>query len=1187
MQCPRCAFDNPAGTKFCGRCGTKLGAPCPSCGTLNPEGFAFCGTCGTSLAAAPPSSAQPTEERKVVTILFADVTGSTPMAERLDPEQMRAIMARFFQTMAEVIGRFEGTVEKFIGDEVMAVFGLPAAHEDDPERAVRAALAMRERLEDLNREPQASRGVMLQMRVGINTGEVVANPQATEKGEFMVTGDAVNVAARLRGAAEPGMAIVGERTYWNTVRLAEYVPLSPLVLKGKSLPVAAWQLMRMLPDIARRGPAGLHAPMIGREEEFSLVQGLLQRVIRERRPYLITIAGAPGVGKTRLLEEVQASLPPSVTVRQGRSLPYGSTSLWAIGEIIRADCGILRSDPPAAVTQKLEQRIADLLGEGTGEARQITTQLARILAVRRLETDAGEEGSREDLFWALRRHFERLAGQAPLILAFEDLHWGDTELLDLIEYLAQWAAAGAPLLIVCLTRPELLEVRPNWGGGKRNYTSLFLEPLTAEDTERLLRELLRADTLPGAVASAVGVAEGNPYFVEEILRMLIDTGALQRLDGQWEVAGTLNLTVPDTIQGVVTARLDRLGREEKSILQEASILGTRFWMSGLAHVTGTSEPALASVLTALQAKDFLVERERSQLEGQREFTFKNLIIRDVAYAMLPKSKRSEKHRAYGIWAEQTYGERAEEFADLLAFHWGQAAGLAREIGLPEQLKEVAPKAMQYGLMAGRKAARVYANDQAITHFLTARALAEELGADAERIAAIEGLADVHALQAQWEEASRLYQEALTYHQQKGDAVRQARMQSRIGSTFSGVFDFRQALPHIQSAIETLEAQKEEHELAGIYNQMARAQAYLGNFQEAERFAREGLRLAEQSKMPTQVAEARLFLGWIDVMLGRPEAVTNYPKYVEEVERLNDPARTVVAYHGKAVLYRQRGEYAQARKAAEEALVLARETNNRPRVAHSHYLLANVHFLAGDWAAATGSVQKYLEVAEDVPTWIEHAKSLLAFMEGGMMSAQVSAAKAVTNAEQRREVTSLGWAVDWCAFLYLRSNRLEDARRLLAERLAQLVPMKIIWPAYLYPLAAEAALALGDTAGAAEHCRQAEALAWMDIKPAQGRLLKARGLVHAAQRSWGEAISLIQEAVDLYRKMGQPYDLALCLEALADVYVRRGGEGDEAAAKEALQEAVGIYQRLGADFEVRRIEQASGSGQGPGTGRASS
>jgi len=1111
------------------------------------------------------------EERKVVTVLFADVSGSTAMAERLDPEQMRAIMTQFFQSMAEVVVRFEGTVEKFVGDEVMAVFGLPTAHEDDPERAVRAALAMRERLEELNRD-LAPRGVTLQMRIGINTGEVVASAQAAERGEFMVTGDAVNVAARLRGAAEPGMVLVGERTYTNTVALAEYRPLAPLALKGKALPVAAWELLRVLPEAARRGLSGLRASLIGREEELALLQGVIQRVLRERRPYLVTLLGAPGVGKTRLLEEMLLALPAAVTVRQGRSLPYGSTALWAVAEIIRADCGILRSDSLESMTGKLEARIDELWGgeRESGEARQIAVHLARVLNIPGLASDLAPESSREDLFWALRRYVEQVAAHGPLLLVFEDLHWGDVELLDLIEYLAQWTS-GVPLLILCLTRPELLEVRPAWGGGKRNYTALFLEPLSAESTRRLLQELLRLEEVPDAVAATVAVAEGNPYFVEEILRMLIDTGALQRRDGRWEASGVLTATVPDTIQGVVTARLDRLSREEKTVLQEAAILGTRFWMGGLAHVTGEREPALLPVLVALQGKDFLVEHARSQLEGQREFAFKNLIIRDVAYAMLPKGKRLEKHQRFGGWLEQTYGEGAEQFADLLAHHWGQAARLAQEIGLPEQWRDIAPKALRYALLAGRRAARVYANEQAVTHFESARQLAERLGTDPERIAALEGLADVYALQAKWEEASRLYQEALTYHQQKGDAVRQARMQSRIGSTFaSGVFDFRQAVRHVQSAMEVLEGRREPRELAALNIQMARIQSFMGDFARADAYVRAGLALAEEHGLAAQVAEGRLYLAWNDVAMGRPEALETYPAAVAELERIGDPSRLVMGMYGLNVLYTGRGEYGQARRPLERALALASEMGHRTRICLSYMALGRLHLLTGDWTAARQALESYMRWSAEIPSWVKIVRSELAFLDGNLEAALQWSLEAVEDAEQRRELLEHGRVVDWCAFLYLRVGRAREAFDLISKALEQHATMKTFWPPYLHPLAAEAAVGLGDLQVAEAHCAQAEALSWMKLQPAQARLLQARGLVGAARGLWNEAISLLRQAVDLYRKIGQPYDQALALEALANVYRRRGEGGDESQAANALAEAAAIYRRLGAEFELRRM-----------------
>ncbi len=1178
MRCPQCGFDNPAKAKFCGQCGANLGTACPSCGTLNPDGFAFCVACGTSLTAIAPPTPPPavSEERKVVTVLFADLIGSTTITERLDPEQMRAIMTRFFEAMTQVIGRFEGTVEKFIGDEVMAVFGLPTAHEDDPERAVRASLAMRTRLQDLNAELEASRGITLQMRIGINTGEVVANPQAATKGEFMVTGDAVNVAARLRSAADPGMIIVGDRTYWDSVRVAEYQPRPPLALKGKTLPVKAWELTGVRREQMPRG-IGISAPMIGRDGEFGLLQSVVQRAFGERRAHLVTIIGVPGVGKTRLCEELVASLPSTIVTRYGRCLPYGSTALWAVGDIIRSDCGILPNDPLPVIAEKLERRIHELFSkEGTAqEASQVQAQLAGMLAIRAPEPDTVQEGSRDQLvaqlFWALRRYFERLATTNPLVLTFDDLHWGDPELLDLIEYLAE-SASGGPLLLLCLTRPELLEMRRGWGGGKRNYNSLSLESLTRDDTVRLLKDLLGSQSLPAALTNAISVAEGNPFFIEELLRMLIDTGRLRRTDSHWELMDPANLPVPDTIQGVIAARLDRLPPEEKILLQEASIMGKEFWAVEVAHLSEKTNPVVDRLLQSLQTRDLLVAKAGSRLEGQGRFAFKHILIRDVAYGLLPKGVRSDKHRVYALWLEQTLHERAEEYAEILAHHWDQAAQLDREIGLTSKWTEAAPHALHYALMAGRKAVRVYAHDQALTHFEKARALAEELRRDNERIVAIEGLADVYAQQAQGEKALALYEVARNFHERQGDAIREARVQSRIGSTFaSGIFDFRQAEPHIKSAMEKLEAHKDDRELASVYLQMARTQQGIGNYKEAEDLAKKGVQLAEQHQLLPQIVDGHHLLGFINTMLGRPEAATYHTKGIQLAEQLNDSARATLAHHWIAYRHRIRGEHREAVEEYSRALALARETNNRSRTAFALYTLGHTHFLAGDWTAAAAYWHEYLAMSGEVTSWLEHTKSMLAFLHGDLPDAVAWAKKAIGLAEQRREVTSIGLAMDWTASLYLRQSRAEDALQLVRSALERFTPMGVFWSAYLHPLAAEAALALGDPAVASESCRQAEAMLWMDLKPAQARLLKARGLVHATQQSYGEALGLISQAEGFYRTIGQPYDLALTLETLAQVHLQRNTAEDQVRARALLQEAVGIFEHLGAGFEVRRIQ----------------
>lgn len=1169
MRCPNCQFENPPGTRFCGQCGTSLAQACPSCGTHNPEGFLFCGTCGTRLTAEAPAARPSTEERKVITILFADLVGSTTLGERHDAERVRSIVGQFFEAMADAIDRYGGTVEKFVGDEVMAVFGLPSAHEDDPARAVHAALAMHSRLLELNDGLERTHGLSLQMRVGINTGEVVANPQAAAKGEFMVTGDAVNVAARLRSAAVPGTTLVGERTYRETTWLADYGACPPLALKGKADPVAAWQLVAIRAGATHRPPGTLRARLIGREDEYGLLQGLLQRAVRDRKPHLVTVLGQPGVGKSRLVDELTVTAS-SIMVRQGRSLPYGSTSLWAVSEMLRADCGILRSDPIEQMRGKLQRRIDEVLADEPAR-EQIEGHLARILAIAGDTPAAAGEESRGGLFWSLRRFVESVAARSPLILLFEDIHWADPELLDLIEYLAQWTG-GVPLLILGTARPELLELRQGWGGGKRNYTSLFLEPLTSADTAVLLRDLLQTDDVPDAAVNAVAVAEGNPFFVEEILHMLIDAGLLQRQNGDWRVARNLQVAVPHTVQGVVTARIDRLQQQEKALLLEASVLGKDFWAGALAHVTGHAVPSMDQLLRTLLTKDFLIERERSRLEGQREFTFKHIIIRDIAYQMLPKARRAEQHRAYGVWWEQTLQDRAEGFVELLAHHWLQAARLSREIGRADQWSDAASRALQYALAAGRKAARVYANEQATAHFQNARQIAEELGADAERIAATEGLADVHALQAQWEEASRLYQEALDYHLRKGDAIRQARVQSRIGSTFSGVFDFRQALPHIQSAIRKLEGQHAEAELGGVYVQMARTQAYIGNLRDAEQYARSGLQLADRLQLLPLAGEANSVLAMIAALQagGPPDA---FSRSIEIAEHLNDLSRAISSYNGKAAAHAYRGEYKEALAATERALALARESNNRPRLALSLYKLGEFQVLTGAWKQAAMALQQYLAINEAAPTWAENARGLLAFMLGDFDLASGVMQKAIAVSERQRNLSNLGVVADWAGFLHIRQRRYDAAREILAEFIDRFTGLGMFWPAYLHPLAAEAALAGGDLEAAAEQCRLAQSYQQLGLKPAQARLVKAKGLVQAAQHAFEEGILLMRHAADLYRQIGQPYDLALTLEALADVHRLRGTEADEGAAKEALDEAMKIHQQLGAEFEVRRLQES--------------
>src|SRR3954454_17657580 len=508
--CPACSTENPEGARFCMACGTALALICPGCGAEAQPGAKFCVDCGASLTAGAPAPAAPAsapapprelpEERRQVTVLFADLSGYTAVAETLDPEALHGLVDRCLRRLGQEVERYGGTVDKYIGDNVMATFGAPVAHEDDAERAVRAALGMQEAMTEINEDVGRRHGVSFALRVGINGGEVVAGAIG---GGYTVIGDAVNVAARLQSAAQPGRVMVGERTQRATADAIEYTELEPLILKGKSEPVPAWEAVGVIAKqpVRRAIPARPAAPLVGREFELELLDDLLERIEREERPHLVSVLGEAGVGKSRLLAELDwrlAERDPAPSVRPGRCLPYGSGVVyWAVGEILRSELDIVDTDRSDVAWHKLATGISKLLAGKDAELEDTAERQAALIG-RLLGIDAPPEVApvevadpqrlRESFFGAVRAVIEAMAQQRTLVLAFEDIHWADEGMLDLIEHLAQWVRG--PLLILCLTRDELLERRPSWGSGRRNATSLGREPLSMDQTRELVEALL-------------------------------------------------------------------------------------------------------------------------------------------------------------------------------------------------------------------------------------------------------------------------------------------------------------------------------------------------------------------------------------------------------------------------------------------------------------------------------------------------------------------------------------------------------------------------------------------------------------------------------------------------------------------------------------------------------------------------
>ncbi|HEX6702361.1 MAG TPA: AAA family ATPase [Gaiellaceae bacterium] len=597
-------------------------------------------------------------ERKLATVLFVDLVESTELVSANDPEIVRRRVTRFFEHVSRCIVTHGGTVEKFAGDAVMAAFGIPRAHEDDAERAIRAALGIMESVADLE----------LEVRIGVEAGEVVAD----DTDSTFATGEAVNIAARLQQIAAPGQILVGPGAYRLTVGSVETEDMGPLELKGRRAPVWAWRAVAAVERPA--WPRAFEAPLVGRDAELDLLANTFERTQRDRRAHLFTIYGDPGVGKSRLAREFVAGLD-GATILAGRALPYGEgVTYWPLAEMVKAAAGIADDDPTDEALEKLRatceiEAVADLLGLASG-----------ILAA------VEGERSREELAWAARAWAEKLAQAQPLVLVFEDIHWAEDPLLDLVEHLAAWVR-DAPLLILCLARPELLDVRPGWSGGRVRATAIELEPLAHADSEELADALLAEHSLDEAVREAVlEKAEGNPLFVEETIRMLV------------EEDGRAPDVIPDTLQALIAARIDGLPDPQKTLLQRASVMGRVFW-PGAIEALAPELDDLERLLDDLLLREFVLEERRSTISGEHAYRFKHVLIREVAYSSLSKSSRAELHERFAGWLRERAGD---EMIEIRAYHLHEACGLHYELegSCPPELSQEAASALE---AAGRRA----------------------------------------------------------------------------------------------------------------------------------------------------------------------------------------------------------------------------------------------------------------------------------------------------------------------------------------------------------------------------------------------------------------------------------------------------------------------------------------------------
>jgi class 3 adenylate cyclase/tetratricopeptide (TPR) repeat protein len=802
---------------------------CPSCGEENSDRARFCQNCATSLGEPESATA---EVRKVVTIVFADVTGSTALGERLDPEALRRVMGRYFAEMSAVVERHEGTVEKFIGDAVMAVFGIPRLHEDDALRAVRAAAGMRAALIELNRELERDHGVGLAARIGVNTGEVVAGDPTA--GQRLVTGDAVNVAARLEQAAQPGQILLGDPTHRLVRDAVEVEPVAPLELKGKSGDVAAHRLVRVL-----EAPAGharhLDSPMVGRGKEVGLLDRALDRAVTDRTSHLFTLLGPAGVGKSRLIQEFLNGPGGVARVLSGRCLSYGDgITFYPLAEIVEAAAGITREDDLEIARSKMAAQL-----DGADDADRIVSLVGSLLAW------GGEASGSEEAFWGVRKLLEHLARDRPVIVVFDDVHWAEPTFLDLIDHLADWTRDAA-LVLLCVARPELLEIRPGWGGGKLNATTILLEPLPQDEASVLVDNLLgRADIPDAARRRILEASEGNPLFVEEMLGMLIDDGLLRFEDGAWRsVEDLAQITVPPTIQLLLAARLDHLDADERAVMERGSVEGKIFHAGAVATLSpATLRPNVRPRLLALARKE-LIRPDRAEFVGEDAFRFRHLLIRDAAYQAMPKEQRADLHERYASWLERAAGDRVAEYEEILAHHLEQAYRYRLELGPPDERARALAQAAAQRLLSSADRAEERGDDSTAASLLVR---SSELSEGAVRAHALTLLAWVQGELKDFTASMRTATEAVSAAGDSGEeryALRADLVRIEARGHVDPTFSIARSRDELEGVLRRLEEIRDDDGIFDALLALSRQDFYEGK---ASRALSVCLRLFEQAR----------------------------------------------------------------------------------------------------------------------------------------------------------------------------------------------------------------------------------------------------------------------------------------------------------------------------------------------------
>ena len=1174
MTCPACGTENREGRRFCSRCGAALEVACPSCGAANDPEDAFCGACGTPLgaataAAAPPprpgaagpATAGPAAERRLVSVLFADLVGFTTLSETRDSEEVRELLSRYFDTCKRLIELYGGTVEKFIGDAVMAVWGTPVATEDDAERAVRAALDLVAAVSALGDEVGAPE---LRARAGVLTGEAAVTLGASDQG--MIAGDIVNTASRVQSAAEPGTVYVGESTRRTTEQTIVFEDMGLFELKGKEGLTPLWKALRVVSGV--RGTlksTGLEAPFVGRGRELRQIKDLFHTSADERKAHLVSVTGIAGIGKSRLSWEFYKyfdGITQTVYWHRGRCLAYGEgVAYWALADMVRMRCRIVEDEDAASARKKLRATLEEHLLDAE-ERAFVEPRLGQLLGL------GDHEGrDRQDLFAAWRLFFERLADVYPTVLAFEDMQWADSSLLDFVEHLLEWSR-NHPLYVITLARPELLERRPTWGAGHRNFSSIYLEPLPAPAMEELLGGLVPG--LPATLRDQIlARAEGVPLYAVETVRMLLDRGALVQEGSVYRPVGEIeSLEVPETLHALIAARLDGLSPEEKRLLQDGAVLGKTFTQEGVASLSGRSEPEIGPLLGALVRKEVLSLQTDPRSPEHGQYGFLQDLVRHVAYETLSKRERRTRHIAAAAYLAVSISE--DEVAEVVASHYVAAYEAAPDADDAPELREKAREALS---RAGERAASLAAAAEAQRYFEQAAELTDVSPEQA-------GLLD-RAGQMAWRanepgKARALLERAYALYDADGDRLHAARVSARIGELDATEGHLQQAVARLEPALETLSDEVPDENVAAVAAQLGRFLILSGESEKGAAQLEHALTLAEALDLPETLAQALTSKSLLYLRQDRLNEARILLEGALAIALWHDlHSAALRAYNNLLVTLDASDRIAESFALIEQAIEFARRVGDRGAeaifVAGSTLSL----YLVGRWEEA---LARAMEAAETASTVFAQSNLLdvvyLHCDRGGHETARQVLERFAAVGESDNTELIASYAV--CEARVLRAEgrpreALERANQALAAREEFGTASWTTKLAITETL--ESSIALGNAArtlellGILDVLRPGELTPWF-----RGVRARFHGLL-AATAGGADAGAHFQEAERVYEGLGTPFFLAVTQLEHAEWLATQGEPADAAALQSAARS---VFDRLGA---VPWLERADRQGVG--------